>query len=127
MTGSERVHQFLSDLAERGAIHAVNEHCSDGFTWWSAGAGQIENIIPDLDAMLRGQLSAPLEFEFTGLTQEGDRVAVEATSAGALRNGKSYRNQYHFLFVLESGVIKHIREYHDTAHAADVWGRLEPQ
>jgi ketosteroid isomerase-like protein len=49
------------------------------------------------------------------------RVAVEATSAAEnVKNGKSYRNQYHFLMELKNGKIHAVREYLDTMHANDV-------
>ena len=62
-----------------------------------------------------------LVFEVGAMTAEGDRVAVEAKSkAENVKNGKSYRNQYHFLFELKNGKIQAVREYLDTMHANDV-------
>lgn len=56
-----------------------------------------------------------------GFTAEGDRVAVEARSEGELHNGRSYRNTYHFLFVLRDGKLAEIREYIDSHHAYEIF------
>ena len=56
----------------------------------------------------------------TGITAEGDRVAVEAESYAKMKNGKTYQNTYHFLFIVKSGKIEAVKEYLDTIHAQDV-------
>ena len=53
-------------------------------------------------------------------TTEGDRVAVETESYAKHVNGKTYQNQYHFLFEVRGGKIRAVREYLDTMHANDV-------
>ena len=40
-----------------------------------------------------------------------------------LRNGRRYRQQYHFVIALPDGKIASVREYLDTQHAFDVWMR----
>ena len=52
---------------------------------------------------------------------EGDRVALEVTSSGDLKNGRLYRQEYHFLLEFRDGKICAVREYLDTQHAHDVW------
>ena len=52
---------------------------------------------------------------------EADRVAVEVESAGDLKNGRRYRQQYHMLLTFKDGKISSVREYLDTQHANDVW------
>ena len=54
------------------------------------------------------------------MTAEGDRVAVEARSSAEHVNGKSYRNEYHFLFVAKNGKLWRVKEYLDTMHANEV-------
>ena len=51
---------------------------------------------------------------------EGDRVALEATSHADLKNGRAYRNEYHFVFELRDGKIAKVREYLDTIHAKEI-------
>lgn len=70
--------------------------------------------------MLEG-LQAGLRMTVTSAIAEGDKVAVEAVSAGDLKNGRRYRQEYHFLVEFRDGKISAVREYLDTQHAHDVW------
>jgi uncharacterized protein len=54
---------------------------------------------------------------------EGERVALEVTSSGDLKNGRLYRQEYHFLMEFRDGRICAVREYLDTQHAHEVWIR----
>lgn len=49
--------------------------------------------------------------DMDGITQQDDRVAVEAKSHGIFASGAEYNNIYHFLFVIDGDKIKEIREY----------------
>jgi len=64
-----------------------------------------------------------LKMTVTDSIAEGDRVAIEVESSGDLRNGRQYRQQYHFLITFRDGKITSVREYLDTHHAFDVWMR----
>ncbi len=61
-----------------------------------------------------------LKFTVTGMTAEGDRVAVQAESLGAHVSGKTYHNKYHFLITVREGKILESREYMDTQLVTDV-------
>lgn len=61
-----------------------------------------------------------LQIAVTGVTAEGDRVAIEAESSATLMNGNVMSQVYHFLFEIRSGKIYRAREYIDTAHGAAV-------
>jgi ketosteroid isomerase-like protein len=54
------------------------------------------------------------------LVAEGDRVVAEARGSGRFANGLPYENQYVFVFELDGGTIRAIREYMDTQYAAKV-------
>lgn len=56
----------------------------------------------------------------TGVTAEGDRVAVEAESTATLPNSRTLNQFYHFLFEIEDGKVRRAREYIDTAHGVAV-------
>lgn len=58
----------------------------------------------------------------TGVTAEGERVAVEAESSGVKTDGKAYNSLYHFLFVVRDGKIQHVREYCDLNYVQHVFG-----
>ena len=65
-------------------------------------------------------MKTPLTVTPAGFTSEGDRVAVEATSHADLKNGRGYRNEYHFVFEFRDGKITRVREYMDTIHAKEI-------
>lgn len=75
----------------------------------AATAGAIYDVFPQ-----------GLHFTITGMTAEGDRVAVEAESEGEHVSGQTYANQYHFLFELRDGKLQRLREYMDTELVTDV-------
>ena len=69
------------------------------------------------------QMFERFDITLKGITAQDNRVAVEAESLGVLKpNGKTYNNRYHFLFEIENGRIASLKEYCDTAHAAEVFG-----
>jgi uncharacterized protein len=69
------------------------------------------------------RLDGPLRMTVLASIGEGDRVAVEVESQGDLRNGRAYRQQYHFLIEFRDGKICTVREYLDTHHAHDIFFR----
>lgn len=69
------------------------------------------------------QLKDGLKMTVVSSIAEGDQVSVEVVSAGDLKNGRSYRQEYHFAMTFREGKIASVREYLDTQHAFDVWIR----
>lgn len=108
-----------------GALALMSDDC----TWLipgkpermrTAGLYPKERIARLFRRMLEG-LEHGLKMTVTGAIAEGDRVAVEVESEGDLRNGRRYRQQYHFAMQFRDGKICAVREYLDTQHAYDVW------
>jgi ketosteroid isomerase-like protein len=66
-------------------------------------------------------LTSGLQFTVTSSTCEGNRVSLEVSSRGDLKNGRLYRQEYHFLMEFRDGEIAAVREYLDTQHVHDVW------
>ena len=62
-----------------------------------------------------------LTIAVTGITAEGDRVAIEAESVARLQNGNRLTQVYHFLIEIRESSIIRVREYLDTAHAVDMF------
>ncbi|HUY28207.1 MAG TPA: nuclear transport factor 2 family protein [Candidatus Binataceae bacterium] len=60
-----------------------------------------------------------LTSEFQRVYCDGDTVIVEMTNRGKAHNGKSYQNEYCFIFEIEAGKIRRIREYVDTQKFID--------
>ena len=114
-------------------IDGVMQLLADDMVWRVPGKPDLNRAAGDYDkAKLRklfdrmlSQLPRGLQMTVTGTVAEGDRVAVEVESSGDLRNGRQYRQQYHFLLTFRDGKIASVREYLDTQHAHDVWLRPE--
>ncbi|MGH3493253.1 MAG: nuclear transport factor 2 family protein [Sciscionella sp.] len=86
------------------------------FTAWTITFGDLEGAAY-LGALRRlaAVFSPPLRIEIVGVTDGGERVAIEADSEGTLPDGSTYTNHYHFLFAFTDGRVSQIREYLDTA------------
>jgi ketosteroid isomerase-like protein len=104
---------------------AVLDALADSATWWVLGnfplsgtktKAQFAELIGDLGSKIDGALKVTP----TGVTAEGDRVALEAESYAKMKSGKTYQNKYHFLFIVRNGKIQQVKEYLDTMHANEV-------
>jgi ketosteroid isomerase-like protein len=96
---------------------AAMQLVEDDAPWWiQSGAEGQTHYKP----AMRGQwmnseaLYETRSFKCVGVTAEGRRVALEAEGLGKLRDGRPWRQTYHFLFEVENGKIQKIREYMDT-------------
>lgn len=56
--------------------------------------------------------------EFGGFYADGDTVVVETRLQATLAHGGHYDNEYCFVFELEAGLIRRVREYMDTQRGA---------
>jgi ketosteroid isomerase-like protein len=63
---------------------------------------------------------ADVAVDFRGVFADGDTVIVEERMRATLAHGGHYDNDYCFVFVLEDGRIKRVREYMDTQRGT-VW------
>lgn len=75
----------------------------------AASAGGIFEVFPE-----------GLTFTALSMVGEGDKVAVEATSAGKHISGQTYTNEYHFLFEFRGGKLLRLKEYMDTERVTEV-------
>jgi uncharacterized protein len=111
----------------KGDIKTAFANMSDEVSWLIPGA------LPNLSGMRKGK-SAIVDFARqaakmfpTGLVSEirrvygdDDTVMVEMTNRGKLFNGKDYENEYCFVFEVEAGKIRRVREYVDTQKVANL-------
>ena len=90
--------------------------------WWVPGQGNLTRAqfqtLVDGFGKLRKKLGG---IKVTGVTAEGDRVAVEAEAEIELVNDKIYQNTYHFLFLFKNGKICCSKEYNDSHYAAEMF------
>jgi uncharacterized protein len=121
------VAEFLEAFSA-GDVDRILSYLDDSATWWTAGT--IDGVSgtkskQEFGALLRGLSSATttgaIKLTPGEWTAEGDRVALESESYSELTNGRVYRNQYHFAFVLRDGKITSVREYLDTEHTRAVF------
>jgi uncharacterized protein len=61
---------------------------------------------------------AGVSVDFRGIYADGDTVLVEERMQATLAHGGHYDNDYCFIFELENGLIKRVREYMDTQRGA---------
>jgi uncharacterized protein len=68
-----------------------------------------------------------VENDFRAVVAEGDMVVVEHRLSATLPNGRSYVNDYCFVFEVRDGRVWRIREYMDTRGGWEqVFGEEEP-
>ena len=93
----------------------------DDATWWVAGdlpgvSGTFtkEQCVP-MFAGIAASTKAGVRVTPGIMTEEDDRVAMEATSQAVTVDGVDYANTYHMLHFLRDGKIVRLREYMDPA------------
>jgi ketosteroid isomerase-like protein len=113
----------LKMMASMGAGGLDESILTDDVSWWVPGRGTVTKAeFKGRAEGVRTMLDGPFTLTVKGVTAEGDRVAVEAESLGKLKNGKTYNNTYHFLFLFRDGKIYQAKEYNDSQHAAEIFG-----
>jgi hypothetical protein len=119
-----RVERFFAALNAGDARAIVDAYAADGSMWTSGNTlisgcfdrAQIQAASSGIfDAFPQG-----LEFSLQGMIAEGEKVAVEAESRGLHASGRTYSNQYHFLFEFRDGLLVKLKEYMDTERVTDV-------
>jgi len=119
--------RFFESLST-GNLDVALELISDRVTWWLAGkpeqfalAGSKDKTqFAEMLGLIEKGMPNGIRLTITGVTAEGDRVAVEMNADGVSALGKEYHNEYHDLLEVRDGKIEAGREYLDTAHAQEV-------
>lgn len=119
------------ELFSASDIDGVLALMTDDATWRIPGKKELtptaglysKERIGRLFRRMLDNLSSGLRMTVLYSIAEGDRVALEVTSSGDLKNGRLYRQEYHFIMEFRDGKICAVREYLDTQHAHDVWIR----
>jgi uncharacterized protein len=81
-----------------------------------------ERIVHFLTCEFGTVFAADVSIEFRGLYADGDTVVVEQRMQATLAHGGHYDNDYCFIFELQNGLIKRVREYMDTQRGARCFG-----
>jgi ketosteroid isomerase-like protein len=108
-----QIHKYFKENAVWIAPHnnatglALNA-TGNGFT----GADKIAHFIANDVSKI---FVRDVTIDFKGIHAAGNVVIVEERMQATLFNGRHYDNDYCFVFELEDGLIKVMREYMDTA------------
>jgi len=99
----------------KGEVRA--DMLAEDFVFWNAITGELprETILSMPNALKEG-IKGELKITETGITAEGNKVAIEAVSEAELKSGERYGNVYHFLFEFApDGRIKRMAEHLDSS------------
>lgn len=121
--------QRFFDLFSASDLDGALALMTDDATWRIPGKKELSRIAgmydkSDIERLFRRMLDAlsdGLRMTVISSVAEADRVALEVTSSGDLKNGRRYRQEYHFLMEFRGDRICAVREYLDTQHTYDVW------
>lgn len=114
--------QFFGLLGELKYDEAM-QLLHDDIEWWvvgdldTSGTYHGRQAVTGLFGLVREGCPEGLTVNFTAVTAEEDRVAIEMNSDGVL-GGHKYSNVYHMLFWVRDGKIFKTHEYFDTKYTA---------
>jgi uncharacterized protein len=80
-----------------------------------------ERIVKFLTAEFPTVFVANVSIDFRGIYADGDIVVVEERMQARLAHGGRYDNDYCFIFEMENGLIRRVREYMDTRRGAEMF------
>ena len=108
----------------KGDIKTAFNNMADNVSWLVPGTNPgVSGVKRGKDEILKFMGSVGtlfpegLQSEITRAYATDDAVILELTNRGKVSNGKQYENEYCFVFELENGKIRRIREYADTQKA----------
>jgi ketosteroid isomerase-like protein len=120
---------FLAFDNKIGDPPSVLKDMVDDGEWWVAGTTavsgsmnkqQLMDLMRNVGSNAEGGLK--LVPRADSWIIEGDKVAVEVDSEMKLKDGREYRNEYHFRIQMRNGKILQVKEYLDTMCAAKFFG-----
>jgi ketosteroid isomerase-like protein len=104
-----------------GDLDSALANMSDEISWTIPGSlrgvsglKRGKEAIREFGSNVKRAFPAGLNSDIAKVHAAGDNtVVVELTNHGRTVNGKDYRNEYCFIFELENGKIRRVREYVD--------------
>jgi uncharacterized protein len=111
----------------KGDIKTAFANMSDEISWLIPGnLNNLSGLRKGKAAILEFARNAAkifpngLETQINRTYGDGDTVILELTNRGKLANGRDYENEYCFVFELEAGKVRRVREYVDTQKAHEL-------
>lgn len=128
-TNKKIILEFFAVAEQGGDIMA---YLSDDLEWWVPDSCPVAGTykkadLPEVLGPIFGMLKAPPKFTINHITAEENRVAVDCQSTAEMKDGSPFGNTYHFLFILEGGKIKVVKEFLNTAYISRVLGQQKSQ
>jgi len=112
------------DAVMSGASDKVVAAFADDIVWWVPPSSPMAGTYRGKDAVLgmfgKGvslYAPEPMKIEILGMVADEKKVAAEVHITATTAKGAEYSNFYHFLFELDGGKIKGVKEYVDTLYA----------
>ena len=117
---------FLDALG-RCDIVTMSKLSTDDMTWWIMPGNKFSGLhakAPYLENLpkLLENASGPLKFEYREITGEDNRLAIVARGDLPLKDGRHYRNNYHFLLRFQNEKIASGKEFTDSLHINEIFG-----
>lgn len=100
---------------------------TEDMTWWImpgnkfSGTHAKREYLANLPMLLENA-AGPLKLEYHEITGEADRLAVVAQGDLPMKDGRHYRNHYHFLLHFRDGKIASGQEFTDSLHINEIFG-----
>jgi ketosteroid isomerase-like protein len=122
------IQQIYDDSANRSGT-TFYDNVADDVCWTVTGEYSWSHRFKGRDAIMNGLMGhfrslfhdRPRTVAFNFIA-EGDFVAVEARGDNVTKTGQRYDNNYCMIFRIESGKIKEVKEYGDSALIERVLG-----
>ena|SRR5436309_247633 len=109
------------EALRRGDVKSAFGNMRDDVTW------RIPGMLPPVSGLKRGKeeilgflrwaaatFPSGLQTEVKGVYGDGGIVVLELVNRSTAANGRPYENEYCFVFEVEGGKIRAVREYVDT-------------
>lgn len=112
--------QYLAFI-ETGDLPAALELVSEDAVYWLPNTGEIskEAFASFLGSVL--PVIRTMKFTIRGITEDGERLAIEVEGRAELNNQRIYINHYHFLFIVRNGLLHTVKEFTDSAPAVEAF------
>ncbi|MGB1219601.1 MAG: nuclear transport factor 2 family protein [Flavobacteriales bacterium] len=117
------VQEFIVAM-QNSNVDKLKTMITDDFSWWIIGKPEYLVTAGEHDkdyflGFFKGGELFPEgpEFKIVSIMAEDNKVATEATFKAKTAMGTFYENTYHFLFIIENGKVKRMKEYMDTFSA----------
>jgi uncharacterized protein len=123
----ETIAKRFLDALGRGDTEEMKGLTADDLTWWImpgnrfSGTHEKQQYLAAIPGLFV-DAAGPLKMEYCEITGEEDRLAIVARGDLPMKDGRHYRNNYHFLFQFRDGKIASGQEFTDSLHINEIFG-----